>query len=47
VEHTADEQADLFVLTDAPVQRALGLHREQVLPGPQTVTDVFAPRELP
>jgi gentisate 1,2-dioxygenase len=47
VEHTADEQADLFVLTDTPVQRALGLYREQVLPGPQTVTDVFTPRELP
>jgi gentisate 1,2-dioxygenase len=46
VEHAADEQADLFVLTDAPVQRALGLYREQVLPGPQAVTDVFTPREL-
>jgi gentisate 1,2-dioxygenase len=46
VEHAAEEQADLFVLTDAPVQRALGLYREQVLPGPQTVTDVFTPREL-
>jgi gentisate 1,2-dioxygenase len=44
VEHAADEQADLFVLTDAPVLRALGLYREQVLPGPQTVTGVFTPR---
>jgi gentisate 1,2-dioxygenase len=46
VEHAAEEQADLFVLTDAPVQRALGLYREQVLPGPQTVTEVFTPRDL-
>ena len=44
VEHAADEQADLFVLTDAPVLRALGLYREQVLPGPQPVTSVFTPR---
>jgi gentisate 1,2-dioxygenase len=47
VEHAADEQADLFVLTDAPVQRALGLYREQALPRPQAVTEVFTPRELP
>lgn len=45
VEHASDEQADLFVLTDAPVLRALGLQREQILPGPQTVTGTFAPRE--
>lgn len=44
VEHAADEQADLFVLTDAPVLRALGVDREQVLPAPQTITSVFAPR---
>jgi gentisate 1,2-dioxygenase len=44
VEHAADEQADLFVLTDAPVLRALGIYREQLLPGPQAVTAVFAPR---
>jgi gentisate 1,2-dioxygenase len=44
VEHTAAEQADLFVLTDAPVLRALGIYREQLLPGPQTVSGVFTPR---
>lgn len=44
VEHTAAEQAALFVLTDAPVLRALGIYREQLLPGPQTVTGVFTPR---
>ena len=44
VEHTAHEQSDLFVLTDAPVLRALGIYREQVLPGPQAVTGVFTPR---
>ena len=44
VEHEAAEQADLFVLTDAPVLRALGIYREQQLSGPQPVTGVFTPR---
>jgi gentisate 1,2-dioxygenase len=44
VEHTATEQADLFVLTDAPVLRALGIYREQQLPAAQAVTSVFTPR---
>lgn len=44
VEHSAEEQADLFVLTDAPVLRALGIYREQTLSGPQAVTGVFSPR---
>jgi gentisate 1,2-dioxygenase len=44
VEHVADEQADLFVLTDAPVLRALGVYREQEIPGPQSITGVFTPR---
>lgn len=44
VEHAADEQADLFVLTDAPVLRALGVYREQELDGSQTVTRRFTPR---
>lgn len=43
VEHAAAEQADLFVLTDAPVLRALGLEREQVLDAPQAVTGTFVP----
>lgn len=41
VEHHADEQADLFALTDTPVLRALGLYREQTLAGQQEVHDVF------
>jgi gentisate 1,2-dioxygenase len=44
VEHAADEQADLFVVSDTPVLRALGIYREQLLPGPQTVTGTFTPR---
>ncbi|HEY3682970.1 MAG TPA: cupin domain-containing protein [Streptosporangiaceae bacterium] len=37
------EAADLFVLSDTPVLRALGLYREQALDAPQQVTGVFAP----
>ena len=44
VEHAAQEQADLFLLTDAPVLRALGIYREEPLPGPQAVTQLFTPR---
>ncbi|RZU32424.1 cupin domain-containing protein [Blastococcus saxobsidens] len=44
VEHAADEQADLFLLTDAPVLRALGIYRQETLPEPQSVTGVFLPR---
>ena len=43
VEHFAPDQADLFVLTDAPVLRALGIYREQVLPARQEITSVFSP----
>jgi gentisate 1,2-dioxygenase len=47
-EHAVDEQAgehaDVFVLSDAPVLRALGLHREETLPAAQAVTSVFQPR---
>jgi gentisate 1,2-dioxygenase len=46
VEHAADEQADLFVLTDAPVLRALGIYREETLSAPQAVTGTFTPRTL-
>jgi gentisate 1,2-dioxygenase len=42
VEH--DGEADLFVLTDEPVLRALGVDRTQVLTEPQTVTGTFTPR---
>jgi gentisate 1,2-dioxygenase len=40
VEHIAT-QADLFVLSDEPVLRALGIARRQVLPEPQQVTGEF------
>jgi gentisate 1,2-dioxygenase len=46
-EHASDRQAELFVLSDAPVLRALGLYREETLPAAQTVTSVFTPRETP
>jgi gentisate 1,2-dioxygenase len=50
VEHHVDgaaaEQADLFVLTDAPVLRALGIYREETLSAPQAVTGTFTPRTL-
>ncbi|MTV27497.1 cupin domain-containing protein [Nitriliruptoraceae bacterium ZYF776] len=44
VEHAADEPADVFVCADTPVLRALGIHREQHLDTPQTVTGEFRPR---
>lgn len=44
VEHHAAERADLFLLSDTPVLRALGLHREQALEEPQPVTTTFRPR---
>ncbi|GAA0930674.1 cupin domain-containing protein [Pseudonocardia zijingensis] len=43
-EHHSDESAEVFVLSDAPVLRALGLYREETLPAAQTVTSVFTPR---
>jgi gentisate 1,2-dioxygenase len=44
VEHFSDEQADLFVVSDEPVLRALGIARTEVLSAPQAVTGVFTPR---
>jgi gentisate 1,2-dioxygenase len=44
VEHQSDEQADLFVVSDEPVLRALGIARAQVLDTPQTVTGTFTAR---
>jgi gentisate 1,2-dioxygenase len=43
VEHAATAPADLFILGDAPVLRALGLYREQELDVPQHVSAVFRP----
>ncbi|GAA1326563.1 cupin domain-containing protein [Pseudonocardia xinjiangensis] len=46
-EHFAEgteEHAEVFVVSDAPVLRALGLYREQTLTAPQPVTDLFSPR---
>ncbi|MGW3612241.1 cupin domain-containing protein [Micromonospora sp. NPDC005163] len=47
VEHLAHEGADIFTLGDAPVLRALGLYREQVLADPQRVDRVFTPEQQP
>jgi gentisate 1,2-dioxygenase len=44
VEHAAEERADLFLLTDSPVLRALGIYREETLPDAQSITGVFTPR---
>lgn len=44
VEHAADEQADLFVVSDEPVLRALGIARTEVLAEPQAVTRTFTAR---
>lgn len=44
VEHIADEQSDLFVLSDEPVLRALGIARTEVLDAPQQVIREFIPR---
>lgn len=40
LEHNSDG-ADLFVVSDEPVLRALGIDRREVLPDPQTVTGTF------
>lgn len=45
LEHHANEQADLFALSDTPVLRALGLYREQELDAPQPVRGAFTGRE--
>ncbi|GAB3365354.1 cupin domain-containing protein [Modestobacter lapidis] len=44
VEHAAHEQADLFVVSDEPVFRALGIARTETLPEAQQVTGTFTPR---
>ena len=44
VEHASDEQADLFLVSDEPVLRALGIARTQVLDTAQTVTGTFTAR---
>jgi gentisate 1,2-dioxygenase len=46
VEHRAQDQADLFVLGDQPVLRALGLYREERPGGEQSVREVFRPEAL-
>ncbi|WP_049578756.1 cupin domain-containing protein [Streptomyces sp. SBT349] len=45
-EHASAAGADLFSLGDAPVLRALGIYREETLPGPQEVTGVFGTEGL-
>ena len=44
VEHASDEQADLFLVSDEPVLRALGIARTETLDAPQTVTGTFTAR---
>jgi gentisate 1,2-dioxygenase len=43
VDHAAHEPSDLFVLTDRPVLRALGLDRESTLSAPQELDSTFDP----
>jgi gentisate 1,2-dioxygenase len=42
VDHRADEQADLFAISDRPVLRVLHLYREEVLPDHQAITGSFS-----
>lgn len=44
VDHEATQDSDLFVISDAPVMRALGLYREETLAGAQQVTSTFEPK---
>lgn len=41
VDHEAAEESDLFVLSDAPVMRSLGLRRTETLDGHQQPTSTF------
>lgn len=47
VEHHATTPADLFTLADSPVLRALGVHRENTLDGPQATLGTFDPGVAP
>jgi gentisate 1,2-dioxygenase len=42
VDHESDDIADLFVVTDAPVLKALHLYRAQQLPDAQQITGFFS-----
>lgn len=44
VEHHADEQADLFAISDRPILEALHLYRETELQSPQAVIATFEPK---
>ncbi|HLZ58951.1 MAG TPA: cupin domain-containing protein [Ktedonosporobacter sp.] len=44
VEHHAQEQTDLFAVTDKPILEALGLFRDEYLLQPQEISSVFAAR---
>jgi gentisate 1,2-dioxygenase len=43
VDHTAEDDADLFALTDRPVLETLGLYRGEILAEPQPITTAFEP----
>jgi gentisate 1,2-dioxygenase len=45
IDHEAEEDADLFAISDAPIMKALDLYREEELEGAQQVTDTFEARE--
>jgi gentisate 1,2-dioxygenase len=42
VDHEADEVADLFAVTDAPVLKALHIYGSEELAEPQLITGKFA-----
>jgi gentisate 1,2-dioxygenase len=44
VDHEADEQADVFMISDRPVLQSFRLYREETLPEAQVVDEVFSPR---
>jgi gentisate 1,2-dioxygenase len=43
VDHRATERADLFAISDRPVQHALHLYREETLPVHQEISGTFVP----
>jgi gentisate 1,2-dioxygenase len=43
VDHQAEEQADLFAVSDRPVLQALYLYREEKLPEHQEISGTFVP----
>jgi gentisate 1,2-dioxygenase len=44
VDHEANEEADLFVISDRPVLQALHIYQEETEPQPQAISGTFEPR---